>query len=356
MSAPSAGPTSTCSATSTTWCTSTTSRRRGSTCCAPTRPDQRADELAEGVVVVRHEVYLPGPADVPLPPGQHRVLGHRGPRGQLHHGLRDLRRGRGRRAHDVYVRARTVLTPYVFATERPRRLTPTRRTSSRRSSSRRAARQPADRPGRGAGAGPLPAPRAVLRRRRLRPRQQREVLRVLPGGAHPADARPRRARCPAPASPRRGRPDRRRLQGADPVPARAVRRAGRWITHVGDAVVHRSSRRSATASRCSPGPGSCSSSSTRRRALGRPGRRSTARRCWPPCRPEPPASGSLQGVDHELRGVGDVVPELRVLLGRQLGLRPGRPGSAPASARAACGVTANGACRIRSRGWPRCSE
>ena len=40
---------------------------------------------------------------------------------------------------------------------------------------------------------PLPGPRAVQRRRRLRPRQQREVLRVLPGGPDPADGRARAA-------------------------------------------------------------------------------------------------------------------------------------------------------------------
>ena len=52
-----AGPTSTCSATSTTSSTSTTSRRRAWTCSAPTAGGPEA--LAEGLVVVRHEVtYL----------------------------------------------------------------------------------------------------------------------------------------------------------------------------------------------------------------------------------------------------------------------------------------------------------
>ena len=67
-------------------------------------PGQSApDDLAEGVVVVRHEVTYVSP--LTFRSGRHhRVLGHRDPRRQLHHGLRDLRRGRaGERT--VYLRA-----------------------------------------------------------------------------------------------------------------------------------------------------------------------------------------------------------------------------------------------------------
>ena len=48
--------------------------------------------LTEGTVVVRHEVTCRLPLGPPLPAGQDRVLGHRDPRGDLHHRLRDLRR------------------------------------------------------------------------------------------------------------------------------------------------------------------------------------------------------------------------------------------------------------------------
>ena len=91
-----AGRTSTCSATSTTWCTSTTSRRRGSTCSGSAPRDDRADDLAEGVVVVRHEVTYLRPLNVRLPPGEDRELGHGDPGGQLHDQLRGRRRQRGR--------------------------------------------------------------------------------------------------------------------------------------------------------------------------------------------------------------------------------------------------------------------
>ena len=88
----------------------------------------------------------------------------------------------------VYARATTVLTPYVFATERPRRISPEERETLTRflEPEERVAAGQAD-PGPPRQGRSLPGPRPVLRRRRLRPRQQREVLRVLPGVADPAD-------------------------------------------------------------------------------------------------------------------------------------------------------------------------
>lgn len=86
-------------------------------------PDRRADELAEGVVVVRHEVsYL-----APLTFRFHPV--------SIECWVTEVRAASFTMAYEIfdedddgvrttYVRASTVLTPYVFATERPRRLTP----------------------------------------------------------------------------------------------------------------------------------------------------------------------------------------------------------------------------------------
>ena len=83
----------------------------------------------------------------------------------------------------VYLRATTVLTPFVFAEERPRRITAEEREALEGhlepdAQPRRRTPSPARR-----GHQRLPDPRPVLRRRRLRARQQREVLRVPPGGA-----------------------------------------------------------------------------------------------------------------------------------------------------------------------------
>ncbi len=89
-------------------------------------PDSRADDLAEGVVVVRHEVtyvssltFSPEPVSVEC-------------------WVTEVRAASFTMAYEVfaedatgerttYLRARTVLTPYVFATERPRRLHDTER-------------------------------------------------------------------------------------------------------------------------------------------------------------------------------------------------------------------------------------
>ena len=85
---------------------------------------------------------------------------------------------------------------------------------------------------------------------------------------------------------RRGGPDRRRLQGADPVPARAVRRAGRGSPTSGSGPFDHRVGDLRRRDGCSPGRGSCSSSSTRRR------QRSTGRRrrdAGPRSRPARPA-------------------------------------------------------------------
>ena len=84
-------------------------------------PDSRADDLAEGVVVVRHEVmYL-------------AQLGWSREPVSIECWVTEIRAASFTMAYEVftedaagertvYLTARTVLTPYVFATERPRRL------------------------------------------------------------------------------------------------------------------------------------------------------------------------------------------------------------------------------------------
>jgi acyl-CoA thioester hydrolase len=85
-------------------------------------PDRRADELAEGVVVVRHEVSYLAPLTFRFRPVSIECW------------VTEVRAASFTMAYEIfdedesglrttYVRARTVLTPYVFATERPRRLT-----------------------------------------------------------------------------------------------------------------------------------------------------------------------------------------------------------------------------------------
>lgn len=84
-------------------------------------PDRRADELAEGVVVVRHEVSYVAP------------LTFDRPRVSIETWVTEIRAASFTMAYEifaatdtgreVFARATTVLTPYVFETERPRRLT-----------------------------------------------------------------------------------------------------------------------------------------------------------------------------------------------------------------------------------------
>ena len=88
-------------------------------------PDTRGGDLAEGLVVARHEVeYV-----APLTLSERSV--------SIECWVTDIRTAAFTMAYElfreaggrrtVYVRARTVLTPYVFAAERPRRLTDTER-------------------------------------------------------------------------------------------------------------------------------------------------------------------------------------------------------------------------------------
>ena len=84
-------------------------------------PDSRADDLAEGVVVVRHEVTYVSSLTFGFEPVAIECW------------VTEIRAASFTMAYEifaedeagertVYLRARTVLTPYVFATERPRRL------------------------------------------------------------------------------------------------------------------------------------------------------------------------------------------------------------------------------------------
>lgn len=83
-------------------------------------------DLAEGVVVVRHEVDFVSPLVFRTEPVLIDVwVTHVGPATfTMAYEVYDERRGAERR---VYLRARSVLAPYVFAGEHPRRLTATER-------------------------------------------------------------------------------------------------------------------------------------------------------------------------------------------------------------------------------------
>ncbi|NYE35157.1 acyl-CoA thioester hydrolase [Nocardioides cavernae] len=84
-------------------------------------PDSRSEDLAEGVVVVRHEVTYVSSLELGVDPVSIECW------------VTEIRAASFTMAYEVfdedaagertvYLRARTVLTPYVFATERPRRL------------------------------------------------------------------------------------------------------------------------------------------------------------------------------------------------------------------------------------------
>ncbi len=88
-------------------------------------PAAQTGELAEGVVVVRHEVTYAAPLTFDFRPVRIEswvteiraasfTMAY-----EIFHEDPDVEGGRR-----VYLRATTLLTPYVFATERPRRLTP----------------------------------------------------------------------------------------------------------------------------------------------------------------------------------------------------------------------------------------
>jgi acyl-CoA thioester hydrolase len=84
-------------------------------------PATGGEELAEGVVVVRHEVefvaplvFRPEPVRIETWISRIRVASF-----TMRYEVLDQLADGGRR---VYARASTVLTPFVFATERPRRI------------------------------------------------------------------------------------------------------------------------------------------------------------------------------------------------------------------------------------------
>jgi acyl-CoA thioester hydrolase len=84
-------------------------------------PAARTGELAEGVVVVRHEVSYLSPLNFGFEPVaiESWVTDIRAATFTLSYEIFHEREG----TRHVYARAKTVLTPYVFADERPRRLT-----------------------------------------------------------------------------------------------------------------------------------------------------------------------------------------------------------------------------------------
>lgn len=84
-------------------------------------PAARTGELAEGVVVVRHEVSYLAPLNFGFEPVtiESWVTEIRAASFTMAYEIFHEREG----TRHVYARAKTVLTPYVFADERPRRLT-----------------------------------------------------------------------------------------------------------------------------------------------------------------------------------------------------------------------------------------
>ncbi|MDP3894040.1 thioesterase family protein [Nocardioides sp.] len=86
-------------------------------------PDPRMGDLAEGVVVVRHDVQFVAPLTLRAEPVRIDVwvTEIRAATFTMAYEVYDEDDSGGR---TVYLRATTVLTPYVFDAERPRRLTP----------------------------------------------------------------------------------------------------------------------------------------------------------------------------------------------------------------------------------------
>ena len=89
-------------------------------------PVQGGEELAEGVVVVRHEVEFVNPLVFRFDPVRIEswVTDVRAATFTMAYEILDELPDGERR---VYLRARTILTPYVFSQERPRRITPEER-------------------------------------------------------------------------------------------------------------------------------------------------------------------------------------------------------------------------------------
>ncbi len=94
-------------------------------------PDTRAIDLAEGVVVVRHEVRFVAPLTFRLHPVKIEcwVTEVRAATFTMAYEVYDEAPDGSR---TVYLQAKTLLTPYVFAEERPRRITPDEKASLQR--------------------------------------------------------------------------------------------------------------------------------------------------------------------------------------------------------------------------------
>jgi acyl-CoA thioester hydrolase len=91
-------------------------------------PDSRSEDLAEGVVVVRHEVTYVSSLTFSFEPVSIECWVTEIRAASFTMGYEVFAEDEsGERT--VYLRARTVLTPYVFATERPRRLHPEEKAS-----------------------------------------------------------------------------------------------------------------------------------------------------------------------------------------------------------------------------------
>lgn len=89
-------------------------------------PDSRGEDLAEGVVVVRHEVEYAAPLVFRFEPVRIEtwITEVRAASFTMAYEILDELPDGARR---VYARATSVLTPYVFADERPRRIRPEER-------------------------------------------------------------------------------------------------------------------------------------------------------------------------------------------------------------------------------------
>jgi len=93
-------------------------------------PESGTEDLAEGVVVVRHDieflaplVFRPEPVRIETWVTRIRVASF-----ELGYEILDQRDG----TRELYTRASTVLAPYVFTTERPRRIRPEERATLER--------------------------------------------------------------------------------------------------------------------------------------------------------------------------------------------------------------------------------
>ncbi len=290
---------------------------------------------------------------------KHRVLGHRGPRRLVHDGLRGLpddgSAGDEPGERRVYLRATTVLTPYVFATERP-----------------------APAPPRGArDAGRVPRAGRVRTPPRADARPARRSVGHYPVHVRFSDvdayghvnnvkyfeyfqeARILLTRAAVAGPPRGDAAESASWSRATDVDYRApiLFRAEpydswSWVSRVGDRSMTveseiRDGERVLSRARVVMvffDQETAAAGERRRRACATASR--AARREL--------AEASLQRVDHELGGVGRRSPRTgRPARECSVDLVERRRGSARSQRSLASGVTANGACRIRSRGWPR---